>query len=68
MASSLTLGRCLFFMSNLAYAGGAFLADWGVTHIYNPAWPPHAKFVSLVFSLFACLSYAPLSLASSSAY
>jgi hypothetical protein len=63
MASSLTLGRCLFFMSNLAYAGGAFLADWGVTHIYNPAWPPHAKFVSLVFSLFACLSYAPLSLA-----
>jgi hypothetical protein len=44
MASSLTLGRGLFFLGNLAYTAGSFFADWNVTHIYNPKWPPHAKF------------------------
>ncbi|WP_394821584.1 DUF6640 family protein [Pendulispora albinea] len=23
---------------------GPYLADWNETHIYNPTWPPHAKF------------------------
>lgn len=23
---------------------GPYLADWNRTHIYNPRWPPHAKF------------------------
>ena len=22
----------------------AYVMDWNVTHIYNPNWPPHAKF------------------------
>ena len=22
----------------------AYVMDWNVTHIYNPRWPPHAKF------------------------
>jgi hypothetical protein len=44
MASSLTLGRGLFFLGNLFYTAGSFYADWNVTHIHNPKWPPHAKF------------------------
>lgn len=44
MPSTLTPGRALFFLSNLSYTAGSFIADWNKTHIHNPRWPPHAKF------------------------
>jgi len=33
---------------------GAFMADYSITHIFNPLWPPHAKFhagQTLTFSI-----------------
>lgn len=38
------LGRVLITLSALAAAIGAYVADWNETHIFNPRWPPHAKF------------------------
>ena len=42
--SLLTPGRLLILLGNLAYSLGAFAADYNTTHVYNPRWPPHAKF------------------------
>ncbi|KAK5685006.1 hypothetical protein LTS10_003081 [Elasticomyces elasticus] len=39
-----TLGRGVLTIGNLLYAVGAFLADFNETHVYNPKWPPHARF------------------------
>ena len=38
------IGRVLLSLSALAAAIGAYVADWNETHIFNPRWPPHAKF------------------------
>jgi uncharacterized membrane protein YfcA len=37
-------GKVLISASALGTAVGVYVADWNETHIYNPAWPPHAKF------------------------
>lgn len=38
------LGRVLLSISALAQSIGAYAADFNVTHVFNPNWPPHAKF------------------------
>ncbi len=41
---ALTSGKILVSLIGLFTAVSPYLADWNVTHIYNPAWPAHAKF------------------------
>jgi hypothetical protein len=38
------IGRILISLVAAGTAAGPYLADWNETHIYNPSWPPHAKF------------------------
>ncbi|KUI61790.1 hypothetical protein VP1G_08959 [Cytospora mali] len=37
-------GRALLTLDAIGLLFGAWVADWGVTHQFNPRWPPHAKF------------------------
>lgn len=38
------VGRCLLTLNAVGVAVGGFLADMNATDIYNPRWPPHARF------------------------
>lgn len=42
--SLFTPGRLLILLANAFYSLGAFAADYNTTHVFNPNWPPHAKF------------------------
>lgn len=37
-------GRIIISFIALFTMISPYLADWNITHIYNPTWPPHAKF------------------------
>ena len=39
-----SIGKLLISLVALFTAVSPYLADWNVTHIYNPLWLPHAKF------------------------
>ena len=38
------ISRLQFTLSGIGLALGAHLADLSPSHIFNPRWPPHAKF------------------------
>lgn len=42
--AKLLTGRVILSVIAVGTIVSPFLADWNVTHIYNPEWPPHAKF------------------------
>jgi hypothetical protein len=51
----LTTGRILITIMALFTCVSPYLADWNITHIYNPTWPPHAKFHNAQTMCFGAL-------------
>ncbi|HEY0193247.1 MAG TPA: DUF6640 family protein, partial [Kofleriaceae bacterium] len=44
MSRRLLAGRALLSLVAVWMVIGTYAFDWNATHIYNPNWPPHAKF------------------------
>lgn len=40
----LSIGRVLVTLVSLWGGFGSYIFDWNVSHLFNPNWPPHAKF------------------------
>ena len=41
---SISIGKILITLVAVWATAGSYIFDWNKTHIYNPRWPPHAKF------------------------
>lgn len=41
---SISIGKLLITLVALFTSFGSYAFDWNETHIFNPLWPPHAKF------------------------
>jgi len=52
---SITTARLLVTIVALITLFGAYIADWNHTHIFNPRWPPHAKFHNAQTMLFGAV-------------
>ncbi len=39
-----TFGKVLISLTAAGTTVGPYIFDWNETHIFNPKWPPHAKF------------------------
>jgi hypothetical protein len=48
-------GRLILSAISLFTAVSPYLADWNATHIYNPLWPPHAKYHNAQTMAFGAL-------------
>ena len=44
MTMKFPVDRILVSLVSIVTIFGAFVCDWDQTHIFNPNWPPHAKF------------------------
>lgn len=42
--NAFSIGKFLVTLVAIYATVGSYIFDWNDTHIYNPAWPPHAKF------------------------
>ncbi|EHK15283.1 uncharacterized protein TRIVIDRAFT_39154 [Trichoderma virens Gv29-8] len=51
-----SLPRGLMASGNILLASAAYFADWSHTHVFNPRWPPHAKFHNGQSMSFGALS------------
>ena len=55
------LGRILITFVLFNMMVGPILVHWNHTHVFNPAWPPHARFHT-VLGDFMMLGYAVVAL------